>query len=395
MKKQFYTLIAVCLTGLVLSISFAQAPVQVSITNTIQGAFTENVEAPYGQDVGFQEIGSGLELDDTATGFVYDISVSETGLSMAWVSNENNDKLARVIEDGTFDRYYIKFDQPILAGASVNTKASLTPDIISISDSELVIQVGPGMEVGPGFDAELVFGFAEPALMTIRNTIQGSFTQNFEAPFGNNTAMVVAGSMHLGSDLTAFVYDATIADGILSMSWISNENNDKLARVIEDGTFDRYYITFSEDMVSNPTVTSASTLSPDIVSSTANSVVIQVGPGMQVGPGQDFHIALDGSTVVNKPVIEILTFRLQEGASEEEFVALSKHMQNTFVSKQVGYISRTTSKTEDGNWQIAVHWNTMADSEVSMAGFGSAEGAEGFLGLIDMETFKLSHSFVQ
>lgn len=293
MKKQFYTLVLVCLTSLVLSFSFAQAPVQVNITNTIQGAFTENVEAPYGQDVGFQEIGSGLELDDTATGFVYDISVSETGLSMAWVSNENNDKLARVIEDGTFDRYYIKFDQPILAGASVNTKASLTPDIISISDSELVIQVGPGMEVGPGFDAELVFGFAEPALMTIRNTIQGSFTQDFEVPFGNNTAMVVADSMHLGSDLTAFVYDITIADGILSMAWISNENNDKLARVIEDGTFDRYYITFSEDMVSNPTVTSASTLSPDIVSSTANSLVIQVGPGMQVGPGQDFHIALD------------------------------------------------------------------------------------------------------
>lgn len=295
MKTQFYTLIALMFTSLVLSFSFAQAPVQISITNTIQGAFTENAEVPYGQDVGFQEIGSGLELDDTTTEFVYDIMVTETGLSMAWVSNENNDKLARVIEEGTFDRYYIKFDQPVLAGASVNSNASLAPDIISMSDSELVIQVGPGMEVGPGFDAELIFEFADtaPVLMTIKNTIQGGFTNNAEVPYGNNTSKILTGTMQLDSRLTAFVYDIEIIENVLSMSWISNEENNKLARVIEEGTFDRYYITFSEDVLEGATVSAASTLSPDITSITANSLVIQVGPGMQVGPGQDFHIELD------------------------------------------------------------------------------------------------------
>lgn len=98
---------------------------------------------------------------------------------------------------------------------------------------------------------------------------------------------------------------------------------------------------------------------------------------------------------MNKAVIEVLVFHLKEGVSEEEFLKLNQHMKDSFVSKQDGFISRETSKTEDGEWQISVHWNSKADSEKSMAGFDTAEGAEAFLGMMDMETFKLIHRFVQ
>ncbi|MEM6431221.1 MAG: hypothetical protein AAF708_18430 [Deinococcota bacterium] len=410
MKKLLCTFVTVSLASVVLSTGLAQTPVQINITNTIQGAFTDNAEVPFGQDVGYQEIAGGLELDDTTTEFVYDIAVTETGLSLTWVSNENNDQLARVIEEGTFDRYYIRFDQPVLAGASVVGTASLVPDIISMSASELVIQVGPGMEVGPGFDAELVFELADtsaatPVHMTIKNTFQGSFSNNIEVPFGNNSSMVLADSMHLDSSLTAFVYDVRINDGTLSMAWISNEDNDQLARVLEEGTFDRYYITFSEDILNGASVNAASILSPNITSVTANSLLIEVGAGMQVGPGQDITIDLDieSSAMANmasggmmqNAVIEVINFRLLEGVTEDQFLELNTYMETTYVSQQPGFISRETSVTEAGDWQINVHWQTMQDSEQSMAGFNDADGAEAFFALMQMDTLTLLHRFVK
>ncbi|MEM7134211.1 MAG: MBL fold metallo-hydrolase [Chloroflexota bacterium] len=128
--------------------------INLTIKNTIQGAFTDNAEAPYGNDTTMPlAMGEALVFDDEETGFVYDIEMADGVMTMAWVSNAENDKLARVIEEGTFDRYYISFDAPIVVDATADESATLVPDIISVSETEIVVQVGPGMQVGPGFDA--------------------------------------------------------------------------------------------------------------------------------------------------------------------------------------------------------------------------------------------------
>lgn len=98
---------------------------------------------------------------------------------------------------------------------------------------------------------------------------------------------------------------------------------------------------------------------------------------------------------MQKPVIEVISFRLKDSNSEEAFLKLNQSMEENYVSKQEGFISRETSTNQTGDWQIAVHWQNKENSEQSMAGFETAEGAESFLALMNMETFSIEHRFVK
>lgn len=152
-------LIGMFISGLLVACSSTETPtlegVQVKVTNTIQAGFTDNAEVPFGQDIGFKEVGTGLEFNDVDTKFVYDIDVSDNKITLSWVSNETNDKLARVIEEGTFDRYYFTFDKTVIAAATATSSAALVPDITKVTGTEIVVQVGPGMKVGPGQDIQI------------------------------------------------------------------------------------------------------------------------------------------------------------------------------------------------------------------------------------------------
>ena len=77
---------------------------------------------------------------------------------------------------------------------------------------------------------------------------------------------------------------------------------------------------------------------------------------------------------MSKPLIETISFKLKGGVSTEQFLTKIKQMQERFVSKQAGFISRETSVSEDGMWFINVHWQSKADSDNSIAAFDSAPG---------------------
>jgi len=68
---------------------------------------------------------------------------------MKWVGDS---QYARVIEDGTFDRYYFTFDEPILKSVSLASSSTLPANLTVSSSTELLVEVAPGMEVGDGFD---------------------------------------------------------------------------------------------------------------------------------------------------------------------------------------------------------------------------------------------------
>jgi len=88
-----------------------------------------------------------------------------------------------VIEDGTFDRFYFSFVPELLAGATLlvvdaDGNIALPPGdkdvpLITVTDaSNLVIEFGPGVEVGPGFtyaiglEAETLFSAAAEILVS-------------------------------------------------------------------------------------------------------------------------------------------------------------------------------------------------------------------------------------
>lgn len=132
--------------------------VDVQIDNTIQSvAFNFPDETPFGSQ-GPETIGAGVEFAECCDGF-YAVDLSADQISMTWIGDD--DTYARVIEDGTFDRYYFTFDEPVLAGASLNSASTLPADITVASATELLIVVGPGMEIGTGFDALIDVTVAE------------------------------------------------------------------------------------------------------------------------------------------------------------------------------------------------------------------------------------------
>lgn len=128
-----------------------------TIKNTIQSTkFTQGVEKEYGTTTTKVLDSSATAFDDSETKFVYDITVSDDTITMNWVSNENNDKLARVIEADTFDRYYLTFSDAVIASASADSGAKLKPTVTVQEDGKkLLIVVGEGMKVGPGFNATI------------------------------------------------------------------------------------------------------------------------------------------------------------------------------------------------------------------------------------------------
>lgn len=91
----------------------------------------------------------------------------------------------------------------------------------------------------------------------------------------------------------------------------------------------------------------------------------------------------------NPIVIEIATFQLKAGVSVAEFTPLDQAVEVEHVSKQPGFISRKAAATEDGEWLVIVHWQSVEDAEASMASFAGAPAAAEFMANMDASTMQM------
>ena len=73
-------------------------------------------------------------------------------------------------------------------------------------------------------------------------------------------------------------------------------------------------------------------------------------------------------------------------ATDKDFLAANQVIQDEYASQQPGYLSRETGISEGGQWWIAIQWETKADSDASIAGFGEAPGLEDFMTTLNPET---------
>lgn len=60
-------------------------------------------------------------------------------------------------------------------------------------------------------------------------------------------------------------------------------------------------------------------------------------------------------------IVEITTFRLAEGVSEESFLALDHRVQTELVPNRVGFLRRTTARHGD-DWLVVTLWATENDA---------------------------------
>jgi heme-degrading monooxygenase HmoA len=54
-------------------------------------------------------------------------------------------------------------------------------------------------------------------------------------------------------------------------------------------------------------------------------------------------------------IVEITTFRLAEGVTEESFLALDRRVQTELVPNQPGFLRRTTAR-RGGDWLVVSLW---------------------------------------
>lgn len=84
-------------------------------------------------------------------------------------------------------------------------------------------------------------------------------------------------------------------------------------------------------------------------------------------------------------LIEVITVELAEGATAEDFLPADQAIKDEYASQKPGYLARETAVSEDGLWHLSIHWESKADGDASIAGFGEAPGLEAFMSNLNTE----------
>ena len=91
----------------------------------------------------------------------------------------------------------------------------------------------------------------------------------------------------------------------------------------------------------------------------------------------------------DKGVIEIVTMKLAEGITVEEFEPVDRAIEDEHVSKQTGFVSRQAAFS-DGRWVVVVNWESAEAAQASMDSFTSARAAAKFMSMIDTNTLSMT-----
>ncbi len=94
--------------------------------------------------------------------------------------------------------------------------------------------------------------------------------------------------------------------------------------------------------------------------------------------------------------VEIVIFSFKEDLSDQEAMKKAQ-LVNDFISSRKGFISRTTSKLEDGRWSDLVYWESLEEAKAANAEAMKCEPCGLFFSTIDEESTLFIHgeTFIQ
>ncbi|WFO16630.1 hypothetical protein M601_002130 [Cellulophaga baltica 4] len=89
-------------------------------------------------------------------------------------------------------------------------------------------------------------------------------------------------------------------------------------------------------------------------------------------------------------VLEFTSFKLKTTASEAEFNKLDAEIEDSFTSKQPGYIRRQSGVNEQGEYVVMVYWESLDAAKASMDKFMADKAVATYAGMIESSTMKMS-----
>ncbi|MCJ8338493.1 MAG: hypothetical protein MJK10_08465 [Pseudomonadales bacterium] len=88
--------------------------------------------------------------------------------------------------------------------------------------------------------------------------------------------------------------------------------------------------------------------------------------------------------------IELVTFKLAEGVKPEQLVATNDAMQ-AFLTQQPGFIYRSLSQDEDGQWFDIVYWLDQTSAKTGGEAFMRSAACAALMPLIDGPSVVMRH----
>ncbi len=89
-------------------------------------------------------------------------------------------------------------------------------------------------------------------------------------------------------------------------------------------------------------------------------------------------------------IAEVVTFRLNDGVSDADYLALNEASKD-HISALPGFVSRQLSKSDDGVWTDYTLWASAEAAQAHMESFMSQDFAPALVGAINAETMRMRH----
>ena len=99
------------------------------------------------------------------------------------------------------------------------------------------------------------------------------------------------------------------------------------------------------------------------------------------------------STQMTQKIAEIVSFKLNEGVSDEDYLALNAPS-HAYSSASNGFVSRQLSKGADGQWTDYTIWDSMENAKAAFDGFMAQDFAPAMVGAIDEKSMVMQHQAI-
>ncbi len=92
-----------------------------------------------------------------------------------------------------------------------------------------------------------------------------------------------------------------------------------------------------------------------------------------------------------KPIVEMVLFKLKPGINEEDFLAAADAIMPDLRAMS-GYISRELLKDSQGQWIDSVHWHSLTEALTAAETFPTLPSARPFEEMIEVSSLTIFHS---
>lgn len=102
----------------------------------------------------------------------------------------------------------------------------------------------------------------------------------------------------------------------------------------------------------------------------------------------------DAARAFSGPVLEVVTFRLLPGTTDEGFIALARGT-GAALATQPGFVRRSLLRDDSGLWTDLVEWRNLPQAHAAAQAMMADPGFAPFVQAIAMETLQMRHAPVR